>query len=90
MPEFIAAGEHMFSGLRYRFMVMHRYGEDIEKKFTAAGRQFGMKTVCYLALRLVSHFELYFCINGSINVISLSLRCQSCTCEWNLWFVSVP
>ena len=44
----------MFSGLKYRFMVMHRYGEDIEKKFTAAGRQFGMKTVCYLALRMVS------------------------------------
>lgn len=53
VPEFVAAGEHTHLGLRYRFMVMHQYGEDIEKKFTSVGRRFGMKTVCHLALRLV-------------------------------------
>lgn len=34
-------------------MVMERFGEDIEKKFTAAGRKFSLGTVCYLALQLV-------------------------------------
>ncbi|XP_064403062.1 serine/threonine-protein kinase VRK1-like isoform X2 [Halichondria panicea] len=57
VPEFVAAGDHTYSDRKYRFMVMHQYGEDIEKKFTAAGRQFGMKTVCYLALRLLEALE---------------------------------
>ena len=48
----------MRNEVRYRFMVMERFGEDVEKKFCKAGRQFGVKTVCYLALRLVSPFQL--------------------------------
>ena len=40
--------------MKYRFMVMEQFGEDIEKKFNQAGRRFGMKSVCHLALRLVS------------------------------------
>ena len=54
IPEFVAAGDHTHSGVKYRFMVMHRYGEDIEKHFLACQRHFEMKTVCCLALRLVS------------------------------------
>lgn len=53
VPEFIASGSHQHDGMEYRFMVMQRFGTDIEKLFTAAGRRFGVKTVCYLALRLV-------------------------------------
>ena len=53
VPKFISAGKHMYKGLSYRFLVMPYLGKDIEKKFVQAGRQFGMKTVCYLALRVV-------------------------------------
>ena len=35
-------------------MVMERFGDDVEKLFCAANRKFGLKTVCYLALRIVS------------------------------------
>ena len=53
VPKYISQGMHTHRGLPYRFLVMPCLGEDIEKKFVQAGRQFGVKTVCYLALRLV-------------------------------------
>ena len=56
IPKYISSGIHSSKEMQYRFMVMERFGEDVEKKFCAARRQFGMKTVCHLALRLVSHF----------------------------------
>ena len=55
VPKFIASGSHDRQGTKYRFMVMDRFGEDVEKKFTSAGRKFSLGTVCYLAVQLVSH-----------------------------------
>lgn len=55
IPMYISSGAHEKGSVKYRFMVMERFGEDIEKLFCNAGRRFGMKTVCYLALRLVSY-----------------------------------
>ena len=40
--------------MKYRFMIMDRFGEDVEKKFCQCDRKFEVKTVCTLALRLVS------------------------------------
>ena len=57
IPKYISSGCHMRNEVRYRFMVMERFGEDMEKKFCKAGRQFGVKTVCFLALRLVSPLQ---------------------------------
>lgn len=54
VPEYIGSGNHTSSSVRYRFMVMKRFGKDLEKIFTECGRQFSMPTVCYLALRVVS------------------------------------
>ena len=54
VPKFIASGSHEHAGTKFRFMVMERFGEDIEKKFCSAGRRFSLSTVCYLALKLVS------------------------------------
>ena len=53
VPKFIASGSHEHAGTKFRFMVMERFGEDIEKKFCSAGRRFSLSTVCYLALKLV-------------------------------------
>ena len=53
VPKFIASGSHDHTGTKFRFMVMERFGEDVEKKFSAAGRMFSLPTVCYLALKLV-------------------------------------
>ena len=54
IPKFISQGRHQHGGLSYRFLVMHCFGEDVEKKFNQCGRQFSIKTVCHLALRIVS------------------------------------
>lgn len=55
VPKFIASGSHEHAGTKFRFMVMERFGEDIEKKFSSAGRRFSLPTVCYLALKLVRY-----------------------------------
>ena len=57
IPKYISSGCHLRDEVRYRFLVMERFGEDVEKKFCKAGRPFGVKTVCYLALRLVSPLQ---------------------------------
>ena len=54
VPEYIGSGNHTNSSTHYRFMVMQRFGKDLEKIFTECGRQFTLPTVCYLALRVVS------------------------------------
>ena len=58
IPKYISSGAHTRGKVEYRFMVIERFGEDIEKLFCNAGRQFGMKTVCYLALRLVRKMNM--------------------------------
>ena len=57
IPKYISSGCHRTGEVDCRFLVMERLGEDVEKKFCKAGRQFGVKTVCYLALRLVSPLQ---------------------------------
>jgi len=54
IPEYIGSGSHTNSGAQYRFMVMQRFGTDLEKIFNDCGRQFSLPTVCCLALRVVS------------------------------------
>ena len=53
IPTFVSCGSHLLQGKQYRFLVMNRFGEDIESIFRTAGR-FCNDTICYLALRIVS------------------------------------
>ena len=53
MPKFISSGCDTSGKTKYRFMVMERFGEDVEKRFCLAGRKFNVKIVCQLALVLV-------------------------------------
>lgn len=39
---------------------MERFGDDIGKLFSQAGNKFGLKTVCYLALRIVRCIVIIF------------------------------
>jgi len=58
IPVYIGSGSHTNSGVQYRFMVMQRFGTDLEKIFNDSGRRFGLATVCFLALRVVSNRSL--------------------------------
>ena len=53
VPKYITSGNHEFKGIKYRFMVMQKFGTDIEKHFRTHTK-FCDSTVCYLALRIVS------------------------------------
>ena len=79
IPDFIEWGSHTFDGEEYRFLVLQRLGDDIEKYFTTAGT-FCEKTVCYLALRLVSQFP------GCSVIMSVS---DTVFCSWKSYNTSI-
>ena len=54
VPRYISSGAHTRGNETYRFMVMERFGSDVQKIFEQAGKKFSRHTVCALALRLVN------------------------------------
>lgn len=62
VPRYIGSGSHVHDSMQYRFMVMERYGNDLQKTFEEGGRKFSVKTICYLALRLVSEGVCLCCL----------------------------
>lgn len=56
VPKFIAHGAHEYDGSRYRFMIMERFGTDLQKVFEDNGKSFTRTAVCLLAIRMVGSF----------------------------------
>jgi len=54
VPRFIATGQHLHDGAQNRFLVMERFGSDLQKLFEQSGRRFPASTVFLLGLKLVS------------------------------------
>ena len=63
MPQFIAAGMLDRNGVKYRFMIMERFGTDLQKLFEANRKSFSHKAVLQLAVRVVSVTGLPVLIN---------------------------
>ena len=59
VPHYIGSGSFENGGIKYRFMVMDRFGQDVEKLFLDAGKKFPLQTVFSLGLRLVSELFTY-------------------------------
>ncbi|MBN3323566.1 VRK1 kinase, partial [Atractosteus spatula] len=57
VPAYWGTGLHTKGGKRYRFMVMDRFGTDLQKIFEENGKQFSRKTVLQLGLRLLDILE---------------------------------
>ncbi|XP_073683178.1 serine/threonine-protein kinase VRK1 isoform X1 [Garra rufa] len=57
VPKYWGSGFHEKGGKRYRFMVMDRFGTDLQKKFEANGKKFPRKLVLQLGLRLLDILE---------------------------------
>ena len=53
VPRYIATGHHDQDGSQCRFMVMERFGSDLQKLFEQAGKRFPTATVFLLGLKLV-------------------------------------
>ncbi|KAG8294333.1 Serine/threonine-protein kinase vrk1, partial [Homalodisca vitripennis] len=49
MPYYLGTGSHHYGGEKYRFLVLPRFGIDIEKVFIRHGRRFHIKTAFTLA-----------------------------------------
>jgi len=54
VPRYIATGNHQLDGSQYRFLIMDRFGTDLQKLFEQAGKRFPTSTVFLLGLKLVS------------------------------------
>ena len=81
---FFGTGLFHHGSTELRFLVMERFGKDVDKLFTSSGRKFDVATVLMLGLRVVSHmlFSFQNSWNGYMGKppILFSLLCK------NLWF----
>ncbi|TSV68137.1 Serine/threonine-protein kinase VRK1 [Bagarius yarrelli] len=57
VPKYWGSGLHEKEGKRYRFMVMDRFGTDLQKKFEESQKKFPRKLVLQLGLRLLDILE---------------------------------
>lgn len=74
VPKFIASGQHSYKGAQYRFMVMERFGKDLQSIFEGAGKRFDQKTVYSLALRLIDALE-FLHDNGYVHADIKAANC---------------
>jgi hypothetical protein len=51
---YIGSGSHVYRGEKYRFLVLERFGQDLDKLFQQNGRSFPLKTVLYIGIQVVS------------------------------------
>lgn len=54
VPMFLGSGSFDHNSTKLRFLVMERYGKDVEELFLNSGRRFDVSTVLMLGLRVVS------------------------------------
>lgn len=57
VPKYWGSGLHSKGGKSYRFMVMDRFGTDLQKKFEENGKKFPHKVVLQLGLKLLDVLE---------------------------------
>ena len=56
VPMFLGSGLLDHKSTKLRFLVMERFGKDVDELFLDSGRRFDMTTVLMLGLRVVSGF----------------------------------
>lgn len=54
VPTYIGSGQIQGQKEKLRFMIMERFGTDLQKLFEQNNKKFKRKTVCCLALQIVS------------------------------------
>ncbi|CAH1792888.1 unnamed protein product [Owenia fusiformis] len=57
VPRFISTGSHQRNGTNFRYLVMERFNGDLQQAFEKAGKRFPRKTVCMLAIRILTILE---------------------------------
>lgn len=70
MPVYLGSGSHEHSGKKYRFLVIEKFGEDIDKLWHTNNKSFPTATVFLIALQMVLLITLFF----AVFIFFLSLR----------------
>uniref|UniRef100_A0A674HGR0 non-specific serine/threonine protein kinase n=1 Tax=Taeniopygia guttata TaxID=59729 RepID=A0A674HGR0_TAEGU len=76
VPRYWGSGLHERNGKSYRFMIMDRFGRDLQKMFEENAKQFSHKTVLQLGLRILDILEYvheHEYVHGDIKASNLLL-----------------
>ncbi|XP_028922050.1 serine/threonine-protein kinase VRK1 isoform X2 [Ornithorhynchus anatinus] len=76
VPKYWGSGLHDKNGNSYRFMVMDRFGTDLQKVYEANAKKFSRKTVLQLSLRILDILEYiheHEYVHGDIKASNLLL-----------------
>lgn len=57
MPYFVGAGSHVYKGEHYRFLIIPRFGQDLQKVFIEKKKKFHIKTALTLASYVIDILE---------------------------------
>nr|CAD7443812.1 unnamed protein product [Timema bartmani] len=57
MPRFVASGSHSSGGHKYRFMVMERFGQDLDSLLVKGGKTFPLPAVLRIARQVLDVLE---------------------------------
>ncbi|XP_077537089.1 serine/threonine-protein kinase VRK1-like isoform X2 [Haemaphysalis longicornis] len=57
MPQFRGSGSHDYNGEKYRFLVMDRFGEDLQKVLNRSGKTIPLKAAFTLGMRVIDVLE---------------------------------
>ncbi|XP_069064376.1 serine/threonine-protein kinase VRK1 isoform X1 [Pleurodeles waltl] len=77
VPKYWGSGLHERNGSRYRFMVMDRFGKDLQKIYEESGKVFPQSVVLQLGLRLLDILEYiheHEYVHGDIKASNLLLH----------------
>uniref|UniRef100_A0A8B9FU56 non-specific serine/threonine protein kinase n=1 Tax=Amazona collaria TaxID=241587 RepID=A0A8B9FU56_9PSIT len=76
VPRYWGSGLHEKNGSSYRFMIIDRFGRDLQKMYEENGKQFSHKTVLQLGLRILDILEYiheHEYVHGDIKASNLLL-----------------
>ncbi|ELK01193.1 Serine/threonine-protein kinase VRK1 [Pteropus alecto] len=80
VPKYWGSGLHDKNGKSYRFMIMDRFGSDLQKIYEANAKMFSRKTVLQLSLRILDILEYiheHEYVHGDIKASNLLLSCKN-------------
>ncbi|KAB7503806.1 Serine/threonine-protein kinase VRK1 [Armadillidium nasatum] len=63
MPKYLGSGSHEYNGQKYRFMVMERFGEDLQKIIEKHNKKFSYKTVYQVVIQIIpvtGHLHIFY------------------------------
>lgn len=57
MPKYMGSGSHIYADNKYRFMVMERFGSDLQKMLEKNNKRFSLKTTYQLGIQIIDVLE---------------------------------